>query len=85
MIDWTPKHIHITHNVSNLLVLTHLIRYKHKRTILQWSQYVPSNVMTPPSVLLTHLLEPESYAASAWTIFPIIKVGKCLNSDDIKD
>ena len=45
---------------------------KLKLSILnQWSQYVPSHVMTPPSVVLTHLLDE---ASSAWTIFPIIKV-----------
>jgi len=45
---------------------------KLKLSILnQWSQYVPSNVMSPPSVVLAHLLDE---AASAWTIFPIIKV-----------
>jgi len=47
---------------------------KSQESILkQWKKYVPSHVMDPPKILLTHELE-GGVAESAWTLFPLVEV-----------
>jgi len=48
---------------------------KSQNSILaQWTQHVPSHVMTPPRVILTHTLDQQEGATFGWTIFPLVEV-----------